>query len=146
MLIDSANMEDVKKRIRNAKEKPVIIKARDDEFNRLVLEYGKFDVLLCVESGRRKDKLKQLDSGLNEVLASIAAKNNVAIGFDLVELAGLEKMEKAVRLARIKQNITLCRKAGARLALVNCADKIEGFSLLISLAASTKQAKEAIYF
>ena len=145
MIIDTNNVELARKQIRAAKS-PIFVMAKDDDFNRAVLEYGRFDIILGIEAGRRKDKLKQLDSGLNEVLARIAAKNNVTIGFDLVELAGLAKMEKAVRLARIKQNITLCRKAGARLALVNCADKIAGFSLLISLAASTKQAKEAIYF
>jgi RNase P/RNase MRP subunit p30 len=144
-MIDANNIELARKQIRTAK-RPSIVMAKGDEFNRTILEYGKFDVLLSVEAGNRRDKIKQLDSGLNEVIAKIAAKNNVAIGIDLGEIYGLDKKEKAVRLARIKQNIEICRKAGAGLAVLNCADKRSAFSLLISLGASSKQAAQAITF
>ena len=143
MKIDTNNIELARKQIRTAK-KPVIVIAKDDEFNRAVLEYGRFDILLSVEGGKRKDKLKQLDSGLNEIVARIAAKNNVAIGIDFAEIFKLEGKEKAVRLARVMQNIKLCRKASCRIVLINCSDAKKGFDFMISLGASSKQAKEAI--
>src|SRR3989344_7426582 len=145
-IISTQNLELAKKQIREAKEKPIIIKAQDDEFNRKILEYGKFNVLLSPESEiaqKRKDKLKQLDSGLNHVLAKIAAKNNLAIGIDIEEICHLEKKEKAQRLARIKQNIKICKKAKTKLTILNYKDKLNASNLLLSLGASTQQAKLA---
>ncbi len=144
-MIDTDNLDLARKQIRIAK-RPIIVLAKGDEFNRRILEYGKFDVLLSIESGGRRDKIKQMDSGLNEIVAKIAAKNNIAIGLDMQEIAGLGKREKAIRLARIKQNIEICRKAGTKMVVLNCEDKRNAFSLLISLGASSKQAEEAISF
>lgn len=147
-MISTANLEQAKKQIKIMKElekeKPVIIEAQDDSFNRKILEYGHFDILLSPEKGKRKDSLRQRDSGLNHVLAKIASKNKVAIGFDLKEISGLEKKQKAIRLARIIQNIKVCRKSKTNLAL--SAGKTNASSFLISLGASTPQAKQAIYF
>ena len=44
------------------------------------------------------------------------------------------------------QNIMLCKKTGAELKILNCKekDKREAFSLLLTLGASTSQAKNAI--
>lgn len=146
-LINTLNLEQARKLIREAKENPIIVEAQADEFNRKILEYGKFDILLNIESSeRKKDKPKQLSSGLNHVLAKIAAKNNIAIGIDLDEIRYLEKKEKAQRLARIKQNIKICRKAKTKIVCLNVKDKIDAFNLLLSLGASTKQAKQSLLF
>lgn len=142
-MIGSVNIEEAKKQIKSAK-KPIIILAKGDEFNRRILEYGKFDILVGLEAGKKKDGLKFLDSGLNGVIAKIAAKNNIAVGIDISEIARLDKKEKAIRLARIRQNIRICRKAGCKMAILNCEDKRNAQGLLVSLGASTKQAKEAV--
>lgn len=143
-MISETNIEKVKRQIK-ASEKPIIVEAQDDNFNRKILEYGRFDVLLSPEKGQRKDSLRQRDSGLNHVLAKIAAKNHVSIGIDLIEISKLPKKEKAVRLARIKQNIPVCRKAKTNLAVIG-KDKKDSSALLISIGASTPQIKQAIYF
>ena len=122
---------------------PIIIQAQNDEFNRKILDYGKFDILLFPDAEKRKDKLKQLDSGLNHVLAKIAAKNKIAIGYDLEKIRSLEKKEKAIQLARLIQNIKILRKAKTKLALINYKEKKDAFDFLISLGAATQQAKEA---
>lgn len=143
-MINTSNLEQVRKLIKTEK-KPIIVKAQDSEFNRKILEYGNFDILLSIESSEKSDSLRQLESGLNHVLAKIAAKNNIAIGIDLDEILKLDKKEKAVRLSRIKQNIKICRKAKAKLKILNFKDKYNASSFLISLGASTQQAKEAIF-
>lgn len=143
-MISTSDLNEAKKLIRKEK-KPVIIRARSDEFNRKALEQLKFDILLSPESGNKKDTLRQLDSGFNEVMASIAKKKNTALGIDIKEIKSLDKRQKAIRLAKLKQNIMLCNKFGVKLA-VNSQDKRNAMSLLISLGASTKQAKEAIFF
>lgn len=134
------------KRLVRKESPPVIILARDDSYNRKLLEYGNFDILLSPESGSRKAGLKSTDSGLNHVLARIASRNRISIGIDLAEIRLLGKKEKAERLSRISQNIRICRKAKARIKVLNAESRQHAFSLLISLGASAAQAREAIDF
>lgn len=144
-IIENNNLESVRKAIKK-EAKPIIILGQEDNFNRKIMEYGNFDALLSPERGKRKDSLKFLDSGLNEVLGRIAEKNKIKIGIDLKELRTLDKKQKAVRIARIRQNIRLCRKTGAKLLILGDADSRNALSLLISLGASTSQARQAISF
>ncbi len=84
-MIIEKEIEKAKNLIKNEK-KPIMVKAVDDSFNRKILEYGRFDILISPESGARKNSLKNLNSGLNEVTAKISAKNRIAIGIDLKEI------------------------------------------------------------
>lgn len=142
IIIDTKNTEEAKKLIKTSK-KPIIVKAQDDDFNRKILEYGKFDLLLNVEYGRR-DSFRQLDSGLNDFLASLASKHNISLAIDLEELKKQDKKQKAILIARIMQNIKICRKAKTQIKLLNYEDPIAALSLLLSWGASTSQAKEAL--
>lgn len=141
-MIETDNIEKAKRMIKETIEKPIIIAAQNDNFNRKILEYGKFDILLGVEKGERKDSLRQLDSGFNHVLGAIAAKNGVALGIDIAEINGLGKKEKAERIARISQNLKICRKKGVKIKLLNYQDKKDTFNFLITLNASSAQAME----
>src|SRR3989338_5250447 len=143
MIIQETNPEKAKLQIKKAKP-PIIVKAQSDEFNRKLLEYGKFDVLIDLHSSKGKDKLKSLDSGLNHVFARIASKNGVAIGIDLDGLRKLDKKEKAIQLARIAQNIKICRKAKCQIQIINAKDKKNVQALLQSLGASSQQTSNQI--
>jgi ribonuclease P/MRP protein subunit RPP1 len=143
MIINTRDLNEAKKLILKSK-RPIIMQAQNLEFNRKMLEYGKFDILLSPESSSKKDTLRQKDSGLNEILGRIASKNSIAIGIDTNEISKLSKEEKAVRLEKIRQNIKICRKTKAKISLVNYKDKRGSIALLISLGASTQQAKEAL--
>ena len=50
MIIDTNNVELARKQIRAAKS-PIFVMAKDDDFNRAVLEYGRFDIILGIEAG-----------------------------------------------------------------------------------------------
>ena len=139
-MISTPNINQAKEQIKKAAEKPIIVQSLSDEFSRKILEYGKFQILLLPKS-QSKDRLRQLDSGLNHVLAKIAAKNEVAIGIDLIKLTNLNKKQKAIELARIRQNIKICRKAKCKIEFINVKDKKDAQALLISLGASTQQSK-----
>jgi|SRR3989344_2005101 len=147
-MINTENLEQAKNLIKKSietKEKLIIVKAQNPEFNRKILEYGKFDIILSIESTAKKEYTpKNLDSGFNHILAKIAAKNNILLGIDLKEIQSLEKKEKAILLSKIIQNIKLCRKAKTKIKLLNYKDKKTAFSFLISLGASTQQAQEAL--
>lgn len=140
-MINLNDIEKVKKLIKSA-GKPVFVKAQGDEFNRKIAEYGNFDALVFSFSTTKG--IRQIDSGMNHVLAGILDKNKIAFGIDIAELRNLAKAEKAEFLARVKQNIVICRKAGAKIALLNCRDKRDASLLLISLGASTIQASNAL--
>jgi len=142
-MINTTNIEQAKNLIKRA-EKPIIVKAQNDEFNRKILEYGKFDIILSIEAGIRSRTLRNIDSGFNEVIGRIASKNKIALGIDMEELSRLAKEEKARRLERIIQNIKISRKTKTKIFLLNVKDKKDAFAFLISLGASTQQAQEAV--
>lgn len=129
--------------IKTSKEKQIIVKAQDLNFNRKMLEYGKFQILLDIHQTKGIDRIKQLDSGLNQVLAKIATKNKVAIGIDLEKIRTIHPKQKAQTLARIKQNIKVTRKANTKIKLLNFKDQKDAVDFLISLGASTSQARQS---
>ena len=145
-MIDTDNLEQANKEIdKIAKErKKVIVKGRDIEFNRKILENKKVNILV-ISHRNKKDKLRQRDSGLNHVLCKIAKDNNITIAFDFSELKEADKKERALLLARLIQNIKLCRKYKTKfIILSNNQDKDSLFSLLLTLSCDTKTAKDAI--
>jgi ribonuclease P/MRP protein subunit RPP1 len=148
MIINTSNINEARKEIVTAKKKNeiIIVKAQDEEFNRKILEINDVNILLSPEIHLRKDKLKQRDSGLNEVLCKLASKNNIAIGIDLSELTNKSKKEKAVILSRLKQNISLCKKAKAKIKILNIKEynKREIASLLLVLGMHNKDIKETL--
>ena len=149
-IVNTPNLEKAKKEIKNLQrenKKTIIVQAQNDNFNRKILEYGKFNILLGIECGNRKNTPRQIDSGFNHILAKIAKKNDVAIGIDLNSLQKLNKTQKAIQLARIKQNIDVCKKTKTKTAVVTKKEnKKQAAHLLLSLGASTTQAKQAISF
>jgi len=147
-IINTNNLNEARKQIEKLKkEKPnkvVIVKAQDPNFNRKIRENKNVDILLSPELHDRKDSLKERDSGLNEILCRIAAKNRIKIGLNLEEIKKRKGKEKAILLARIKQNIMLCKKTGTEIKILGNYDKKDMFSFLLTLGASTKQANGAV--
>jgi len=148
MLIETKNINEARKQIEKAfkEKKKVIVKAQNPEFNRKILENKKVSVLLSPElTGEiRKEKLKERDSGLNEVLCRIAAKNKIAIGIDIKEILKTKEKERAILLSRVMQNIKLCKKTGAEIKVFGNYDEKNLFSLFSTLGASNSQIRKAI--
>jgi len=110
----------------------------DDAFNRRVIESLKIDYLVSVEALTKFDNLKQRDSGLNHVVAKMAATRNsvpsklgtsgkvpsssgkgVSIVVDFGDIASLCGKEKAMRIAKIIQNVKVCRKVGCSIKIAS---------------------------
>ena len=143
-MIITKKIEEAKNKIKKSSEKPIIVISQDDLFNRKIVEYGKFDILLSPEKGNRSNSIRKINSGLNHVVAKIAVKNKISIGIDIDEIKKLSKNEKAERLSKIKQNLEICRKSKTKIiALSKNENKKNVFNFLISLGASNNQAKEA---
>jgi len=89
IIIKETNFERVRNQIKSNPNKIIIFQAStDEELNRKVLEKIKINIFLSPETTEKKDKLKQRNSGLNQVLCKIAKQNNVTIGINLRELIG----------------------------------------------------------
>lgn len=151
MMINTQDLNKARKEILSlSKEnkKPIIVKGQNLSFNRKILEYGCFDILLSPEQceDTKKDKLRQLNGGLNRIMAKIAKKNKISIGIDLDSIRLKDKKEKAILLSKIKQNIKICQKANCSLAITGTRDTRDIGAFLLSLGASTSQIKKTILF
>ena len=121
-----------------------IIQGRDIAFNRKMLESRETGVLILGHKPR-KERLKQRESGLNQVLCKIARDNNIILAFDMKEITQeKDKKTRAEILSRMLQNIKLIRKFKNKFRLLNPENKHQAFSFLLTLGLPTNQAKEAV--
>ena len=122
---------------------PIIFTSNDDELNRKILEKEKIDILLISLIGR-KDWQKQMNSGLDNVMAKEASKKGVIIAINLDEVINSGEKEKEVILARIKQNIELCTKHKIKMTFLgkHKKDKYELKALGLVLGMPTWMTKE----
>jgi RNase P/RNase MRP subunit p30 len=144
-MINTSNLNEARKQILNLKKenKLVIVKAQDNEFNRKIFENKDINIVVGLEEHNRKDKLKQRDSGLNEVLCKLANENNIKIGIDLDNLKKQPLKEKAKIISRIIQNINLCKRTKTQIIFIPTLKKHDAISFMLSLKASTNQAKQS---
>ncbi|MBS3086046.1 hypothetical protein J4225_05185 [Candidatus Pacearchaeota archaeon] len=117
ILIQENTFETARKEIKKNKGKKIIFSSSNDELNRKILEKEKITTLLLNQS-QKKDKQKQRNSGLNQVLAKLAKENNVIIGINLDEVIESQSMQKAQILSRIRQNIKLCNKQKLKMKFI----------------------------
>lgn len=143
-MINEANIEKTKKLVIESKDKPLVVVSQDDAYNRKILEWGKFDILLFSDKNLRKNKLKQIDSGINDFIALTAKKKGITIGFDVNDLREYSGKSKAEKIMKIRQNMKICWKIGCKINVRGYKDEKDAFSLLLSLGISNKLAKEAL--
>ncbi len=150
-IINTTNLNEARKQIQKLKKEnlneTIAVLSQDEEFNRKVLEIKGINIFIINENLNQKDYMKQRNSGLNEPLCKLAAKNDIKIGVQLDELVRKEELEKARSLARLKQNIMLCKKAKTQLIFLGKhIDKRSTQSLLSVLGASTNQASNSLIY
>jgi len=152
MILQTTNLNEIRSQIQKQKKanlnEPIVVRACDEEFNRKVLEIKGVNILLGPEihnSNIRHDKLKQRDSGLNEFLCKLAAKSKIKIAIDIETIKKLQKKEKAKALARIIQNIQLCKRTKTTIILwpEDKYSKYDTMSFITTLKGSTNQGKIA---
>ncbi len=114
MIITEKEFNKLKLIVKSAKS-PIIYSSDDDEINRKVIEKLPIEILLINVEGK-KDFSKQRNSGFNQVMAKIAKKNSIQIGINLDEL--IESKEQARVIARVKQNIEICKKEKLKMQFI----------------------------
>lgn len=144
-MINETNIEKAKLEIKKS-VKPAVVLAKDDNFNRKIAEYGGFDMILGLDSLSRRRSLRNIDSGLNHVVARILEKNKIAIGIDLESIRCLSKKDKAERLLQIIQNLRIAKKNKVKVIAINYKDKINTMNLMRSLGADSQTALKSLDF
>jgi len=127
-LLTQTNFSKLKDEVKKNKDKTLIFSGNDDELNRKVLEKLPIQILL-INLAKRKDRMKQRDSGLNQVLAKLAKKNNIVIGINLDEIIKSEKKQKAEIISRVRQNIKLCNKYKVRMKFISIKEKKDSYDV-----------------
>ena len=117
--IDSNNVNDIRKIARKFRDKSSCISVigGDLKLNRAVLENIQLDVL-------SRPYLKRYDSGINQVLAKEALKNNVAIEICFIDILKSYLTHRAKTIANIKDIISLHRKFDFPLILSSRAESV----------------------
>ncbi len=122
-----------------------IIEARDYSYNRNLIETKKVKVLVNPQVNTLKDRLHYRSSGLDQILCTLANKNNIAIGFSF------NTLDNPVLIGRLKQNIRLCRKYKVKMLFFYFAENKyrlrsvnDLLSLLRVLGMTGKEAKIAL--
>lgn len=121
-------------------KKEYVLRPKNLKETRNIVEKARASWIVDLETTPEADKIKHLESGLTPVIARYAARTGTGIGIDVEALKHHDRITKAHTLARIRQNIELCRKANA---LLGIHAKREAQAILLSLGASTYQAASA---
>lgn len=135
IIIQETDFQKARKKIKEAKEerkrtegnKPIVFSSNDDELNRKILEKEDVNILLLNMSGR-KDKMKQRDSGFNQVLAKLAKKKDIILGINLDEIISSKGKEKLEILTRIRQNVKLCNRDKVKMRFIS-KEKHDNYNL-----------------
>ncbi len=118
ILITQTEFNKLKNEVKLNSDKEIVYSSNDDELNRKVIEKLSIQILLINLSGR-KDYQKQRNSGFNQVMAKVMKKKNIILGINFDEIVESRNLkEKSGILARIKQNIFLCKKNKVQMKFV----------------------------
>jgi len=108
LLLETKSKKEILDTISRAKGKLILYLVTDEETLRFVLERTPIKVIFGTEFIAAKDSLHHVRGGLDQVLCKIAADKGKIIAFSFHDL--LQAANKGALLARMKFNITLCRK------------------------------------
>ena len=88
---------------------------------RHVLEKTMVDIVFDVEQVQGQDLARQRRSGLNHIIAGIAAARQKHIGFSFHSLLSCSGIKRSQLLGRMQQNVILCRKYKTGMVLASFA-------------------------
>ena len=149
---DKINKAIIKSNKQNAKKSIFDFSASISPENpREIIEKRLSNIIFSLESQPGYDFLHQRNSGFNHILAKLAEKNNISIGFSLSSM--LDKRKRHEIMGRIMQNIMLCKKYNVNIVIASLAEEPyqmkapkELISLFSELNLNPKQAKQALSY
>ncbi|MFW5846710.1 MAG: hypothetical protein ACOCUU_00985 [Nanoarchaeota archaeon] len=152
-IIQETTFDKAKKSLKESRKNKeiVIFSSQDDDLNRKILEKinkEEFPDILLISLKNRRDWQKQRNSGLDNVMAKLAKKQETIIGINLDEII-LEKnpKQKSKLISRLKQNIEICKRNKIKMKFIsqkkeNIRNLQDIKSLALVLGMSTSMTKE----
>ncbi|MFB6144982.1 MAG: RNase P subunit p30 family protein [Candidatus Nanohaloarchaea archaeon] len=118
VFLEADDWGELKRKIKSERKNAdvLVFRGGDEELNRKAASDSRIDIILRPEKGRK-------DSGINHVIAEIAAENRVAIGFDLKQLFSPDKHQSHI-LKHWMRNIELCEKYDTPYIITSGAEKV----------------------
>ena len=126
IIFTEKNFSRLKELVKRNEGKEIVFSSSDDDLNRKVMEKLEIQGILIGLSGR-KDYMKQRNSGFNQVMAMVAKKKEIFIGIDFDELVDSKNKENVI--ARVKQNIFLCKKDKVKMKFILGKEKRSSYDL-----------------
>ena len=134
-LIQPKNAKELYKLIN--KYPKVVVFGYSEELNKAALENKKVEMLVNPERYFDGDKMDSRNSGLNDALCKLAAKNGITIAMDVDYLLKLTDEERIVKLGKIMQNVMLCNKYKVKMVILNREGRnekdLKGFGLCLGM-------------
>ncbi len=119
VVIDADDPNILNKQIRKYRKKVdiIIVSGGNSKINRAAVENPRVDILSHPERGRR-------DSGLDDVMVKLAAKNSVAIEIDFRKILNTYSKVRSHILNHMRINAQLAKKYGAPMIITSGAHEI----------------------
>jgi ribonuclease P/MRP protein subunit RPP1 len=95
-----------------------IVVGGNEIINRKALENKNVQMLLNAEP-KEDNFMHSKNSGLNQVLAKLAKKDNISIGFSFNKILSSNYEERIDLFGKIMQNIMICNKYKVKMYIVN---------------------------
>lgn len=112
ILISGFNKKEVLKKIKENKNKFIIVRVESEEMLRFVLEKTTAQMVFGQEMVNLKDSVHFLRGGLDQITCKIAASQGKIIGFSFVDI--LESSFQGKVMGRMSFNLKLCKKYGVK--------------------------------
>ena len=93
--------------------------AKSSPYDRFLIESKKIKLIYGFEELSKKDFMHQRASGFNHVIAELAKKNNVMIGFSY----NFSYNPIHILIGRITQNLVLCRKYKCKIVFASFSEQ-----------------------
>jgi len=135
--------------------KPAVVSSKNVQqeanINRLASDCWEVDIIGSPEAHDEKDFMHQMNSGIDLVIARACAEKGIAIEFCFANVLNSFGRRRAQIMARMMQNVKLCRLAGCSMVISSGArDKwaaraprdLMAFGVLIGMTLT--EAREAI--
>ena len=115
----SKNVQEEARKLR--KEAEVIIASGDDSVNRLASDCWEVDMIGSPETHDEGDFMHQMNSGIDYVIAKACAEKGIAIELNFANVLNAFGRRRAQVLARMAQNVSICRDCGCDVIITSGA-------------------------
>jgi RNase P/RNase MRP subunit p30 len=121
VLVSGGTKKELLKKVSSAKgkKKLVFYKPLTEEMLRFALEKTAVDLIFGFEMINPKDSVHYLRGALDQVVCKIAASKEKMIGFSFFDI--LNSNKRAKLMARMRQNMRLCKKYKVKMVFSNFA-------------------------